>query len=374
MGNGGLTEQLLARLTELEARTARAEEGMAQAKAEAAEAKASAAQLAARQQELDTLANRPEIEERPLLVLSEGAGRGQDVAAPDREPRRFSRKGLVKAAAASAAALAATSLVVPERAAAADGQPIIIGSANSGTNSTSLTATGAPLLEGAFKGIGRANGEGVVGEASGDEGYGLYGVSSTGYGVFGESSTGIALFAGDNGRFGQALGTVAGPPTSGSFLAGEQIRDSRGDLYICVTGGSPGIWQKVVALRAGFAAAGAVYYLPVPVRLLDTRESAPIAGGTSITLPVGGAGGIPADARGVLGNITAIQAVADGFLTLYPTGEPRPLASSNNYAAGAIVNTLAMSRLSTTTGATGRMQIFANVTTHVTFDAVAFVV
>jgi Regulator of chromosome condensation (RCC1) repeat len=68
-----------------------------------------------------------------------------------------------------------------------------------------------------------------------------------------------------------------------------------------------------------------------PVRFLDSRGTTRIAAGTSRELTVAGDKGIPADARGVAMNVTAVGASADGFMTVYPCGQSTPVASNLNY-------------------------------------------
>jgi hypothetical protein len=77
-----------------------------------------------------------------------------------------------------------------------------------------------------------------------------------------------------------------------------------------------------------------------PVRILDTRAgiggaSAPIGPDTSYKLVVAGTSGVPADATGVLLNVTAVNGTAASFLTVYPEGSPRPNTSNLNWDDGA---------------------------------------
>lgn len=91
----------------------------------------------------------------------------------------------------------------------------------------------------------------------------------------------------------------------------------------------------------GDATQGAYYVPASPARILDTRTGvgaaghiAKIAPGGTITLPV------PTSVAGTVAatlNITATNATSTGYLTLYPHGKSKPLASSINYAAGATV-------------------------------------
>jgi len=89
----------------------------------------------------------------------------------------------------------------------------------------------------------------------------------------------------------------------------------------------------------------------VPARLLDSRDGAitvdgafralgPRPGGSVTELTVSGRGGTPGGATAVVLNVTAVEARADGYVTVYPCGAPRPTASNVNVAAGGTVANL----------------------------------
>ena len=61
------------------------------------------------------------------------------------------------------------------------------------------------------------------------------------------------------------------------------------------------------------------------------------AAGSVTEVVVAGRGGVPVDAVAVMLNVTAVGAVAAGFLTVFPCGSLRPLASNVNYVAGQVV-------------------------------------
>jgi len=98
-----------------------------------------------------------------------------------------------------------------------------------------------------------------------------------------------------------------------------------------------------------------------PVRLLDTRNpGGPLArfdGGTHHDLLVADGITVPAGAKAVLVNVTAVDPAAPGFLTVYPTAappNPPPLASNLNFTAGGIVPNLVVATLS----ADGKLSIY----------------
>ena len=78
--------------------------------------------------------------------------------------------------------------------------------------------------------------------------------------------------------------------------------------------------------------AGATRFVPLaPVRFLDTRETsditagAPVPQGGSIDLQITGRLGVPSSGvDAVVLNLTAVDALAPGFVTVWPTGKPRP--------------------------------------------------
>ena len=86
----------------------------------------------------------------------------------------------------------------------------------------------------------------------------------------------------------------------------------------------------------------AAYTAVNPVRLLDTRSSGGAVGaGQSRSLTVAGVTpGAPAGATAVAVNVTVTSTTAASFLTAYPTGQARPLASNLNWTAGKTVANL----------------------------------
>jgi hypothetical protein len=105
----------------------------------------------------------------------------------------------------------------------------------------------------------------------------------------------------------------------------------------------------VIADLLGYYTAGAGSSLtPVgPTRLLDTRAAlgvpttTAVAPHATVTLPVAGAGGVPAaGVTAVVLNVTVTRPTTSGFLTVYPDGQPRPLASSLNWAKGKTIPNL----------------------------------
>ena len=133
----------------------------------------------------------------------------------------------------------------------------------------------------------------------------------------------------------------------------------------------------VIADVAGWLPAGAGYSAVSPARLLDTRPGqttidsvgaggGAVAAGATRNLQVTGRGGVPASGVGsVVLNVTAIGPTAAGFLTVFPAGDARPLASNLNFAVGQTIPNLVVAEV----GAGGQISIFnATGSTHVIAD------
>jgi hypothetical protein len=107
-----------------------------------------------------------------------------------------------------------------------------------------------------------------------------------------------------------------------------------------------------------------------PARLLDTRDGTgdrfgAIGEGESIDVQVTGRGGVPADAQAVVLNVTATEPTAASYLTVWPSGDARPVASSVNMSPGQTVPNLIIARV----GEGGRVSVFNNAgSTHVVID------
>jgi hypothetical protein len=137
------------------------------------------------------------------------------------------------------------------------------------------------------------------------------------------------------------------------------------------------------ALAAGLAvatpAAAAVpvrgTFTPVdPTRILDTRtglgvadqHAGPLGVGQVIELDVTGVAGIPDTGVGaVVLNVTVTETAGRGFVTVYPCGFARPLASNLNFVRGQDVANLVTAKV----GQDGRVCLFTSNQTHLVADA-----
>ena len=126
----------------------------------------------------------------------------------------------------------------------------------------------------------------------------------------------------------------------------------------------------VVVDLTGYFPSGASFAGAQPARTLETRIGAEfttvdgqsvglgrLAGGAVTPITVAGRADVPADAKAVAVNLTIIGPALDGFATLYPCGDPIPLASTLNFTRGVIVSNAAIVEV----GDSGSICLFSNV-------------
>ncbi len=113
----------------------------------------------------------------------------------------------------------------------------------------------------------------------------------------------------------------------------------------------------------------------VPGRLVDTRAGAAtvdglLAGGGSraagsvLEVQVGGRSGVAPGAEAVALNVTVADPVGAGFVTVFPCGSARPLASNLNYLSGVVVPNMVISKV----GVGGKVCMFVSASTHLIVD------
>ena len=297
-------------------------------------------------------------------------------AVADDESPTSSRRGMLKLA--GSAAVGAGVMAVAGRAtpaAAANGDALVIGADNSGTDTTQLIgkldvisdSSTHPLLVSGYSGaifgaeatdasdVRRA---GVVGYSgafltqAGTRGHGVLGVarsvSATGSGVYGISESNIVgrsagvRATSASGPAIQLEAALAGPPTTGEWTAGAILPDTAGNLWYCTATGTPGTWRKL----AGTSTAGSFH--PVsPGRVYDSRADAPspgqLQGGANRTISVSDrrdtttgasvqANFVPPGATAVSANVTVTDTVGAGFLAINPGGTTTVNASAINWS------------------------------------------
>jgi hypothetical protein len=116
-------------------------------------------------------------------------------------------------------------------------------------------------------------------------------------------------------------------------------------------------------------------------RLMDTRPDEGITtvdgqqarlglrpAGTTTSLIAGGRAGVPTGASAVVLNLTVTNAAQAGFVTAWPCGEPRPLASNLNLATGTTVANLVVAEV----GQNDSVCLFTSVAAHLVVDIAAY--
>ncbi len=101
-----------------------------------------------------------------------------------------------------------------------------------------------------------------------------------------------------------------------------------------------------------------------PARILDSRPppeqvgpfNTPWSAGQSRHIVVISAAGVPTNATAVVANVTVTGASASSFLTLWPAGQAKPLASSLNFSAGQTI----ANAVTVKVGAAGAVSVFNN--------------
>ena len=181
-----------------------------------------------------------------------------------------------------------------------------------------------------------------------------------------------------------ALNVTVTGPTAGSFLtvwpsgeprplassvnmvAGQTVPNmvlsrvgTNGKISIFNNAGSTHVVVDV--LGCFDADAGGRYVALSPRRVLDTRDGtgAPLAtvGQSPLLVTLLGRGGVPSSGvSGVMLNVTAVAPTASTFVTVYPSGTDRPLASNLNVSAGQVIPNMVLARV----GPDGAVMMFNN--------------
>jgi hypothetical protein len=113
------------------------------------------------------------------------------------------------------------------------------------------------------------------------------------------------------------------------------------------------------------------YQAVTPTRILDTRAGSPVGPSGTLDVTITGQGPVPASGvSAVVLNVTATNTTAPSFLTVWPAGVPRPLASNLNWVRGQTVPNL----VEVAVGSNGSVSIFnAAGSVDVIFDVAGYV-
>jgi hypothetical protein len=174
------------------------------------------------------------------------------------------------------------------------------------------------------------------------------------------------------------------PPVSNlNFVAGQVVPNlvtvklgSNGRVDIYNLAGNTDVVADVMGYYTDVAPASGRFTPVTPSRILDTRDGTggnpvgPVPGGDSIDLTVVGVGGVPASGvSAVAVNVTVDQPSTDGFVTVWPTGESMPTASTHNFVPGLTVANLVLAKV----GNGGKVSLFnSRGSTHLIADVVGY--
>ena len=121
----------------------------------------------------------------------------------------------------------------------------------------------------------------------------------------------------------------------------------------------------IVDVLGWFGTTGDLYRPVAPSRLIDTRKTHSVGAGGTVQVPILGQNGLPSSGlRTVTVDVTATLARSAGYLTVYPCGQPQPLASNLNPYVGSDVANL----VTVPVGANGDICIYALRDTDVVVD------
>ncbi len=141
-------------------------------------------------------------------------------------------------------------------------------------------------------------------------------------------------------------GTTMPPASNLNFKPGQTVPNlvtvplTNGS--IAFHNGSLGTVNLVADLAGFYGAGGGGFKGQSPVRVLDTRVGTAGPIGPLSALPLDLSGRVPAGATTVILNVTVTGPTGQGYLTVYPDGTPRPLASNLNFTPGQTVPNLVM--------------------------------
>ena len=89
-------------------------------------------------------------------------------------------------------------------------------------------------------------------------------------------------------------------------------------------------------------------------------------------ITVAGRGSVPSGATAVVMNVTVTDPASAGYVTIWPCGDPFPVASNLNFAAGQTIANLAIVKLGTVSGSIGRVCIYVSTSSHLIVDVTAY--
>ena len=232
---------------------------------------------------------------------------------------------------------------------------------------------GEPTVDGTHRGIGAiAGGTSVKVRVSGRAGVPTSGVAAVTVNVTAVNPAArgfVTVYAAGTQRpLASNLNTTPGMITPNLVIAALGA-DGSIELFTSST-------VHLVVDIVGWYPAAASLVTTSPSRLLDTRPGEAtvdgafagggrVQSGTSVRVPVVGRAGLPGTGVGaVIVNVTAVDPVGLGFVTVFASGTRRPTASNLNVTPGLITPNLVVASV----GSDGRIELFASNTVHLVVD------
>jgi hypothetical protein len=190
----------------------------------------------------------------------------------------------------------------------------------------------------------------------------------------------------DAGASSDPDGTIAsyqwqfGDGTTGKGVAPSRTYPAPGTYQVKLTVTDDDGGVSILSKSFDVAVKGGNLTSVVPARVLETRPGEKtvdglaqgigiVAADQTVTLKIAGRAGVPNDADAAMLNIAAVFPAANGYLTVYPCNEPRPLAANVNYQPGGVYPNAVLAKLDPN----GNTCIYTKSTTHIVADINGYV-
>src|SRR5664279_51281 len=183
------------------------------------------------------------------------------------------------------------------------------------------------------------------------------------------ASGGVASYS---WNFGDGSGPATGVNAAHTYSAAGTYQVT---LTVTDTLGASSSLKRAVSVTAPPTTPGALVSLP-PARIMDTRigqgAAGPVPASGSISVQVSGHGGVPVTGvSAVAVNVTVADAVAAGYVTVWPSGSPPPVSSNLNFQAGQNIPNLVIvpvgtdGKIQLSNGSPGTVQLIADVAGYI---------
>jgi hypothetical protein len=263
--------------------------------------------------------------------------RDNDGSSGDEQLPRRSRGSVLRTLGLGLAGLTAGALGAPRGALAADGDPLLTGRTNAGTTETELDVTPAAAIDSGFYvnvtndktnyGIrGDGYNTGVLGLGGTT---GVMGVGTSIGGYFSGAEAGITISPMQDAQ----NHPIAGPPAGVSY-AGDMNVDGNGVFWFCIAdspdGTAPGTWVRI--------SHNGTNLLDSPQRAYDSRTTGgKLSSGEWRKIPIVGViAAVPAEAVGIVGNLTVTETEGFGFVSASPSNATHPSTSNVNWTTSGV--------------------------------------